>query len=240
MFLIRAALVVLSTIFWGSISLAVSFFDADGREQIATARRWARSLLAVSGIEVAVEGIEKIRPDGSYVFASNHLSYMDTPVILANIPVQFRFLAKRGLFQIPFLGTHLARAGHIPVPRADPRAAIKAMALAAETIRGRGISMLIFPEGGRSEDGNLQTFKEGAAYIAVKAGAPIVPVALMGTREVLPFGSGRIRPGRVTLCIGDPIETRGLTLRDRAALVERVRGDIVEMMAAVTRSSSSI
>jgi 1-acyl-sn-glycerol-3-phosphate acyltransferase len=240
MFLLRATLVVFSTIFWGSISLAVSFFDAEGREQIAIARRWARSLLAMSGVRVTVEGLEKIRPDGSYVFASNHLSYMDTPVILANIPVQFRFLAKRGLFQIPFLGTHLARAGHIPVPRADPRAAIKTMALAAETIRVRGISMLIFPEGGRSEDGKIQIFKEGAAYIAVKAGAPIVPIALIGTREVLPFGSGRIQPGPVTLCIGDPIETSGLTLRDRAALMERIRGEIVEMLGAVTRSSSSI
>ncbi len=231
MFLIRAALIVLSTIFWGSISLAVSFFDHDGRQQIAIARRWARSLLTVSGVRVTMEGIEKIRPDGSYVFASNHLSYMDTPAILANIPVQFRFLAKRGLFQIPLLGTHLARAGHIPVPRADPRAAIKTMNLAADTIRNRGISMLIFPEGGRSEDGNLQPFKEGAAYIAVKAGAPIVPVALIGTREVLPFGSARIRPGLVTVRIGEPIETCGLTMRDRGALVERIRGEIGEMLS---------
>src|SRR5690348_754244 len=106
MFVIRAALIVLSTIFWGSISLVVSFFDSTGRAQIGCARRWAGSLLVISGIAVELDGIERIRPDGSYVFASNHLSYMDTPVVLANIPVQFRFLAKRGLFQIPFLGTH--------------------------------------------------------------------------------------------------------------------------------------
>jgi 1-acyl-sn-glycerol-3-phosphate acyltransferase len=232
MFPIRAALVVLSTIFWGSISLIQSFFDSTGRVQIATARRWARSLLTIGGVRVALDGIEKIRPDGSYVIVSNHLSYMDTPVVLANIPVQFRFLAKRGLFQIPFLGTHLARAGHIPVPREDPRAAVKTLSLAAETIRTRGISMLIFPEGGRSHDGVLRPFKEGAVYIGIKAGVPIVPIALIGTRDVLPFGSGRIRPGRVTLRIGDPIGTSGLTLRDRASVNERVRDQVVGMLSA--------
>mgnify|MGYP000970554742 CR=1 FL=1 len=127
MFIIRALMVVLSTIWWGSLSLILSFSDDTGRKQIGMARRWARSLLTIGGVKVTVEGLEKIRPDGSYVIASNHLSYMDTPVVLANIPVQFRFLAKRGLFQIPFLGTHLARAGHIPVPRDDPRAAVKTM-----------------------------------------------------------------------------------------------------------------
>lgn len=230
MFIVRALLVALSTIFWGSVSLAISFFDQTGRAQIATARRWARSLLTIGGVRVTVEGIEKIRPDGSYVFASNHLSYMDTPVILANIPVQFRFLAKRGLFKIPFLGTHLARAGHIPVPREDPRAAVKTMALAAEMIRTRGISMLVFPEGGRSHDGVLGPFKEGGVYIAIKAGAPIVPMALVGTREVLPFGSGRIQPGHVTLRIGEPIETAAMSPKDRGAVIENVRERVARML----------
>jgi 1-acyl-sn-glycerol-3-phosphate acyltransferase len=230
MFIIRALMVVLSTIWWGSLSLILSFFDDTGRKQIAMARNWARSLLTIGGVKVTLEGIEKIRPGGSYVIASNHLSYMDTPVVLANIPVQFRFLAKRGLFQIPFLGTHLARAGHIPVPREDPRAAVKTMSTAADMIRTRGISMLIFPEGGRSHDGVLRPFKEGAAYIGIKAGAPIVPVALIGTREVLPFGSGRIRPGRVTLRIGDPIETTTLSLKDRGAVTANIREKIVEML----------
>lgn len=230
MFLLRALMVVLSTIYWGSISLVQSFFDSTGRAQIATARRWARSLLHIGGVEVTLDGIGKIRPDGSYVIVSNHLSYMDTPVILANIPVQFRFLAKRGLFQIPFLGTHLARAGHIPVPREDPRAALKTMSLAAETIRNRGISMLVFPEGGRSHDGVLQPFKEGAAYIGIKAGVPIVPIALVGTHQILPFGSGRIQPGHVTLRIGDPIDTAGLTLRERHAVIESVRAQIAAML----------
>jgi 1-acyl-sn-glycerol-3-phosphate acyltransferase len=232
MFVFRALFVVVSTIFWGSLSLVVSFFDATGRAQMNMARRWAKSLLAAGGVRVSVEGLEKIRRDGSYVIASNHLSYMDTPVVLSNIPVQFRFLAKRGLFKIPFLGTHLARAGHIPVPREDPRAAVKTMSVAAEMLRTRGISMLIFPEGGRSRDGVMRPFKEGAAYIGIKAGVPIVPIALIGTRDVLPFGSGHIRPGRVLLRVGEPIETANLALRDRGSVTEQIRARITEMLAA--------
>ncbi len=230
MFLFRALGVVLSTIFHGSWSLALSFFDPTGERQNRVAQRWARSLLWVAGVQVEVEGLPRINPSAGYVIASNHLSYMDTPVVLANIPVQFRFMAKQGLFQIPFLGTHLARAGHIPVPRQDPRAALKTMTLAADIIRTRGISVLVFPEGGRSPDGVLQPFKEGAAYIAIKSGAPLVPAALIGTREVLPFGSGRIQPGRVRLRIGEPIETHSLSLKDRAELTARLQNEIVRLL----------
>ena len=168
--------------------------------------------------------------DGSYVFVSNHLSYMDTPVVLANIPVQFRFLAKRGLFQIPFMGWHLARAGHIPVPRGDARAAVKTMTQAAQIVRERGISLLIFPEGGRSRKGEMRPFMEGAAYIAIRAGVPLVPIGLIGTREVLPYGSGNVRSGHVTMRIGDPISTAQSSLRDRSKLTELLRNQIVALI----------
>lgn len=194
------------------------------------ARAWARVLLWVSGVKVKVEGLEKISRDGSYVFVSNHLSYMDTPVVLANIPVQFRFLAKRGLFQIPFLGWHLARAGHIQVPREDARAAVKTMGLAAKVIRDCEISVLIFPEGGRSRKGALGEFKEGAAFIGVRAGVPLVPMCLKGTREVLPFGSGHIRSGTVIMRIGDPIPTNESSDRDRARLTAELRNRIVALL----------
>lgn len=218
--------VILATIFFGSISLLVSFFDRTGSVQIRVARAWARSLLAAGGVRVRVHGLRRIAPDASYIFVSNHLSYMDTPVMLAHIPVQFRFLAKRGLFQIPFLGQHLSRAGHIPVPRGDPRAAVKTMQRAAETIQKKRISLLIFPEGGRSHDGHLQPFKEGAAYIAIRAGVPIVPVAISGTREVLPFGSGVLKSGLVELHVLEPVDTTGIALKDRGKLTERLRASI--------------
>jgi 1-acyl-sn-glycerol-3-phosphate acyltransferase len=215
--------IVLATIFFGTISLVVSLFDRTGATQIKVARAWAKTLLVTSGVHVMVEGLEKIAPAGSYVFISNHLSFMDTPVVLANIPVQFRFLAKRGLFQIPFLGQHLSRAGHIPVPREDPRAAVNTMQVAAETIQKKKISLLIFPEGGRSHDGDLQDFKEGGAYIAIRAGVPVVPIAISGTRELLPWGSGIVRSGSVKLRILKPIQTTHLNLKDRAMLTEQVR-----------------
>jgi 1-acyl-sn-glycerol-3-phosphate acyltransferase len=230
-----APLIALSTVVYGSLSILVSLFESTGRAQIRVARAWARFLLRVSGVKVRVTGLEHIDPNGSYLFISNHLSYMDTPVVLAHVPVQFRFLAKRGLFQIPFLGHHLSRAGHIPVPREDPRAAVKTLTTAAETIQEKKISLLVFPEGGRSRDGALRTFKEGGAYIAIKAGVPLVPIVLLGTRKVLSYGSGMIRPGNVTLRILKPISTQGRSLKDRRVLTDEVR----ELIAAELSSSPS-
>jgi 1-acyl-sn-glycerol-3-phosphate acyltransferase len=228
--LITDPLIVLATVVYGTASLLVSFFDPARRRQNVVERAWARVLLFVTGVKVRVEGLEKITKDGSYVFVSNHLSYMDTPVALANIPVRFRFLAKRGLFQIPFLGWHLGRAGHIEVPREDARAAVKTMTLAAQVVRDEGISLLIFPEGGRSRDGAMRDFKEGAAFIAIKAGVPLVPIALKGTREVLPFGSGVVNPGTVAMCIGDPIPTSQASTHDRARLTEELRQRIAALI----------
>lgn len=225
---LTAPFVILATIFFGSISLIVSVFDRTGSAQIRVARVWARAILVVGGIRTRVSGLERISPHGSYVFVSNHLSFLDAPVILARIPVQFRFLAKRGLFQIPFLGQHLSRAGHIPVPREDPRAAVKTMQLAAEAIQEKRISLLIFPEGGRAQDGRLQPFKEGAAYIAIRAGVPVVPVALFGTRQALPFGSGALKSGTVELHILEPVLTAGVPLKQRGVLTERLRAAIAK------------
>jgi 1-acyl-sn-glycerol-3-phosphate acyltransferase len=224
--LVTDPLIILATIVFATVSVVVSLFDATGRRQARIAVAWSRTLLGVSGVKAEVEGLENISPDGVYVFASNHVSYMDTPVVLGNIPVQFRFLAKRGLFMIPFLGTHLQRAGHIPVFRGNARQNLKTLGMAAETVQKRGISLLIFPEGGRSQDGALGQFSEGAAYIAIKAGVPLVPLTLLGTRAVLPFGSGLPRPGRVRMLVGNPIPTEGLSLKCRDQLTAQARAQI--------------
>lgn len=224
-------LIILSTILCGTVSVALSLFDRTGRNMIAVARVWARSLLKIARVRVTVEGLDRIDPNSSYVFVSNHLSYMDTPVVLSRIPVQFRFMAKDGLFKIPFLGTHLMQAGHIPVPLGDPRAAVKSLTIAAQTIRDRGVSVLVFPEGGRSMDGVLRNFKEGAAYIAIKAGVPVVPIALVGTRSILAMGSATFRPGAVTLRIGEPVPTSGLTLHDRGEVTAKLRRCVAAMLS---------
>jgi 1-acyl-sn-glycerol-3-phosphate acyltransferase len=230
-------LFILSTFLCGCVSIPLALIDKTGDSSMRVGRVWARSLLWITGVRVTVEGLEKIDLNRNYLFCSNHLSYMDTPVVMSNIPAQFRFLAKKGLFQIPFLGTHLSQAGHIPVPLEDPRAAVKTMTTAAAVIQKRGISMLIFPEGGRS-DGVLQPFKEGGAFIAIKAGVPLLPIALIGTREVMAMGSPVFHPfRRVTLRIGDPIPTDGLTTRDRGRLTEAVREQIVAMLARPSETS---
>src|SRR5262245_45097234 len=148
--LITDPLIIIATVILGSLNLAVSLFDRGGRKQVAIARFWSRVLLRIAGVKMTVEGVEKIDRSHSYVFVSNHVSFMDTPVVLAHIPVEFRFLAKKGLFNIPFLGYHLKRAGHIPVPRDNPRHAVRTMTESARMIRERDISVLIFAEGGRS------------------------------------------------------------------------------------------
>jgi len=221
-------LIILVTIAFGSVSFVASFFDSTGRLPNKFARPWGRWLLRVARVRLTVEGIEKIDPRESYVFVANHRSYMDIPAILATIPVEFRFYAKKGLFLIPFLGTHLKRAGHLPVVRGDARASVKSMTLGAQLIRDRRISMLLFPEGGRSRDG-MRAFKEGAAYIAIKAGVPVVPLGLTGTRNVLPVGSNYVRGGPVILKIGDPIPTAGMKLQDRVQLTEMLCRQVTEL-----------
>ena len=228
-YLIIDPLIILATVFMGSLSLAAAFIDRSGNTSHCLARVYGRIVLSVSGMRVRVEGLENIPREGGCVVASNHLSFTDTPLLLARIPLQFRFLARSGLLRVPFIGGHLRRAGHISVPLEDVRGSLKAMSEAARMVRDRGVSALIFPEGGRSE-GELQEFKEGAAYIAIKAGVPVVPVAIQGTREVLPRGSLVVRPGKVLLRIGTPIPTTGLTLQDRTRLTADLRARIAALM----------
>lgn len=233
--LITDPLVVLSTVVMATLSVIASLFDSSGRAQHAIARAWARMLLVVFRVKPTVVGAEKLRPESSYVFASNHQSYVDTPVILANIAEQFRFLAKEELFGIPFLGHHLKRAGHVSVPREDVRASLRALSEAARIVREQSVSVLVFPEGERT-DGTLRDFKEGAAYIAIKSGAPIVPLAIEGTRQVMTPHTWVIRGGPVRLTVGEPIPTEGLTLKDRASLTAAVREQIAGMLGVKRQS----
>ena len=227
--LFSTPLILLSTVVMWICSVVCSLFDRTGNSQHRMARVWGRLLLAASLIRVHVEGLENLDGPGPYVFVSNHASLMDIPAILAYLPYQFRFFAKKVLYKVPFIGWHLRRAGHIPVDRANARASLKSMSEGARIVAGRGISVLLFPEGGRAPQG-LREFKEGAAYIAIKAGVPAVPMALVGMREKLPMGSIHLRSGRVTLRIGKPITTAGLKLQDREALTVRLYGEIAGML----------
>jgi 1-acyl-sn-glycerol-3-phosphate acyltransferase len=224
--LVRAPLVILATAVMGTLSLIASLWDKDGRQQLAIARLWARMLLWAAGARVTVVGREKLDPAGTYVICPNHVSYMDTPVLLTYIPVNFRFMAKEELLSIPFIGGHLKRAGNISVPLDDPRAALRVLSAASKAMQENGVSMLVFPEGGRSESGQLREFKDGAAYLAIKAQAPLVPLALIGVRDILPMHSHHLKPGRVTLRIGDPIPTAGCKPADRTELTARLHAAV--------------
>ena len=227
--LFSTPLIALATIFMGTLSMIASLFDSSGHTQHRLARGWGRMLLAVSFIKVKVEGLERLDRGRSYVFAANHGSYMDIPALLSVLPFQFRFFAKKGLYRIPFLGTHLKRAGHLPVDRSNARNSLKSMSEGAQIIASRGLSVLLFPEGGRSDRG-LRDFREGAAYIAIKAGVPAVPVALVGMRDLLPKGSIHLRSGRVTVRIGDPIPTAAMKSADRLELTSRLHAEVARML----------
>jgi 1-acyl-sn-glycerol-3-phosphate acyltransferase len=227
--LISAPLIVLFTTVMASLSLLSGIFNRDGRTQHTYARIWSEWLLKLAFVRLKTFGMEKLRMDGSYVLVSNHCSYLDIPVILSSVPVQIRFFAKKGLFSIPFLGWHLRHAGHLEVVRGDARASLRSMTEGARLIRERGISVVLFPEGGRTPIPGIRPFKEGAAHIAIKAGVPVVPVGLVNVRNALPMGSMLLRPVTVEIHIGDPIETADLRPSDRGSLNDKLQAQVIEL-----------
>jgi 1-acyl-sn-glycerol-3-phosphate acyltransferase len=222
-------LIYLYTAVCGTFSLCGSFFDAHGRWQHGCARTWSWLILTTGRIHLSVEGLENVDPDQTVIFCSNHPSAMDIPILFVSLPVQFRFLAKRVLFHVPFLGWHLRRSGHIPIDRGRPREALKGFDQAAKRIK-EGRPVVVFPEGSRSRTGEMLPFKSGTFYLAILSGVPVVPVSLVGSREVLKPDSLHIRAGRVRVVIHKPISTAGLTVHDAGALSKRVREVIVSSL----------
>jgi len=215
-------LIYLYTAIMGSLSLLSSFFDRGGRMQHWFAVHWSRMILATAGVRVRVEGVEHIDPSQAAVYAANHLSALDIPVLYSCLPGQFRIMAKRELFSYPFMGWHLTRSGQIPIDQGDARASLRSLNRASESLR-HGMPLMIFPEGGRSADGHMQPFMGGAFYMAIKAQAPVVPVVLVGNDGLLPMNSFHLRPGQVQMVIAEPIPTTGMVPRQMDELAARVR-----------------
>jgi len=210
---------------------------ATRRHQHNAARFWSRMLLRFSGIRWEIIGLEKIPVGLPCVFAVNHLSLADTPVLMALLPVSFRFLAKESLWKVPIIGGHLRRGGHIAVKRDQARQAARSLVEAARMVRDRGLSVLVFAEGTRST-GQLQSFKSGAAHIAIHAEAPLVPLALSGTPDVLPKGARMLRPAKVLLRIGEPIRTVGLGAQDRDRITDQLRERVSALLGEIMHRSS--
>lgn len=223
----RAPLFFLSTAIFGSLSLLASLWDKSGKAQHAIARRWGGVVVWLSGASVTLLNADRL--DGRVaVYVANHLSYSDTPVIFASLPFQFRIVARHDLFKLPFIGWHLRRSGQVPVNVTNPRASVSSLGGAVKTLRA-GMPLFIFPEGGRSATGHLASFMNGPAFMAIRTGLPIIPLALIGTYELLPMHSMEFHPVPVTLAIGQPIETSGYSMKQIDELTARVSEEICRL-----------
>ena len=218
-------LVILETGCMSIAAILTSVFDREGRYVHKVARAWARGILFSSRITVSVEGLSHIDPARSYIFMPNHLSNFDIPLLLAHLPVQFRWLAKKELFKIPIFGFALKCAGYISIDRSNLRSAIGSLDRAADYIQ-KGVSMTLFPEGTRSHDGDLGSFKKGGFVIAANSGIPIVPIALHGTWEIMSKKGFHIQSGHAVLEILNPIETSQPGTKNRDTLMVEVRNAI--------------
>jgi 1-acyl-sn-glycerol-3-phosphate acyltransferase len=212
--------------FWtglcGSLSLLVSLFEKSGRFQHRIAQSWARGCLFFSGARLTVHGAENLLQYPVAVYASNHTSYMDTPVVFATLPFQFRILAKKELWSIPFIGWHLNRSGQLPIDTVNTHATLSSLGAAARALRA-GMPLFVFPEGGRTSTGELQPFLSGAAFLAIRAQVPLVPINLSGVYDLLPIHTRHFYPCPVTLTVGEPISTAGMTIRQAADLTAQLR-----------------
>jgi len=230
-YLILDPLIFFYTFALGSVSLAASFSDPKGERQHSIARTWARWILGTAMCPVRVVGLENVDASRPAIYAANHISALDIPLLYAHLPLHFRILAKQELFRYPFIGGHLKRSGQFPVDQSNARASIRSLSKAIDGLK-QGLPLVIFPEGGRAADGHITPFMSGAFYASIKAQVPVVPMAIIGTFEALPMNTYHIRPRELMLMIGSPISPEGYTIRDLDALSERTQHAIEEMYYA--------
>ena len=223
--LARSPLFFLATGVFGCMSLAASCFEKDGRLQHIIARQWARASLRVAGAPVTVIGRENLLPVA--VYTSNHTSFMDTPLVFSSLPFQFRILAKQSLWKWPFIGWHLRRSGQIPLDE-EGSGSVAGLNRAIRVLKS-GMPLFIFPEGGRTKDGQVQPFMRGPAYLSIRARIPLVPIALIGTFELLPIHTHHFRPRPVKLVIGKPIDPSAYTIRQTDELTAKLRDEILHL-----------
>ncbi len=227
---IWTALVALAvTLPCASAVLAVAAFRSSARLIDAIIRFWGRTIVRAAGIELSAENAGLIDRDKRYILIANHYSYFDIPCIFAAIPQPIRFMAKVSLFKIPIFGWALHKSGFIPIDRKNRRTAVKSFDLAGERIR-KGNTIVIFPEEGRTRERTMREFQRGAFLLAIKSGLPIVPMAIDGTYDVMPARRWSIKPGKVTIRVTPPIETDGLSVRDKDALLTESRARIHKLL----------
>jgi 1-acyl-sn-glycerol-3-phosphate acyltransferase len=226
---LQSPLLLLVTAVCATTALLVSYVDKNGRVQHAIARFWGWSAVHISFSRLRVEGAENFRKQPVAVYASNHTSFMDTPVIFAALPFQFRILAKKSLWRWPLIGWYLGRSGQMPIDLDNAQATLVSLGGAVKALR-EGMPLFIFPEGGRTETGALKPFQPGAAYLAIRAQVPLVPMALKGIFDLLPIHTRHFYPSKLIMRVGKPIETKGMSVRESVELTERLRAAIQALL----------
>lgn len=229
--LFHLPLMTVTTALCALMALSVSLVEKSGRMQHRIARFWARLMIRFGATSLTIQGAENLHKFPVAVYAANHTSYMDTPVIFAALPFQFRILAMKALWGMAFIGWYLHRSGQLPVDTNNPRATLSSLAAAARSLRA-GMPLFLFPEGARTSDGELKPFLSGAAYLAIRAQVPLVPIAIVGAYELLPIHTHHLFPSPVTLSVGEPIATQGMTLRQADELTAQLRAAIQSLIDA--------
>lgn len=230
-FWLQAPVFFASTVFFGSLSLAASLFEKDGKVQHRIAQAWAETSVAITGCPITITGVENLKKHKVAVYACNHLSYMDTPVIFSALPFQFRIVARHDLWKLPFIGWHLRRSGQVPVNVDNPRASISSLGSAVKTLKS-GMPLFIFPEGGRTKTGHPSAFLNGPAFMAIRAQVPMVPMAIIGTHELLPMHTAQFYPVPITIAVGEPIDTSNYSMRQVDELTQRLSDEICRLYYA--------
>lgn len=218
------------TLFFSILTLLdIMFFRKDEKKAQIFPRTWGKTICRMVGVSVRIVGAENLSPDQTYIFVGNHVSQFDIFSFQGYSPHDFRWIAKKELFRIPFFGPAMRKAGIISIDRSQGREAMKSLNRAAEQIAA-GTSVLIFPEGTRSRDGSLQPFKTGAITLAIKAGVPVVPIGFVGTYTILPKGKLLPKCGEIVIRIGLPIPTSGYKPKDKQELAENLHKRVADLL----------
>src|SRR5271166_5814974 len=215
-------LVWLYTLVMGILALPGGLFDRSGRRLHWFSRAWSWLIMKTILSPVKVTGLDKIDASKPHVYAANHASALDIPVLYVNLPFQFRIAFKKELLSNPVVGWHLKRSGQVCIDQQNPSHSISSIRAALKGLKA-GLPLVIFPEGGRTPDGEIKPFLSGAFFLAIKAQVDVVPVALVGTYELLPMNTYHIKSRPLEMRVGEPISTTGLTLRDMEALSVKVQ-----------------
>ncbi|MBP1596214.1 MAG: (acyl)-sn-glycerol-3-phosphate acyltransferase [Acidobacteria bacterium] len=218
----------LSTAFWATVSVLGSLFSNSGRLQHFCMRRWSRDNLWLSRARVEIEGLQNIDCSRPQLLIANHSGLHDILSLAAHLPIQFRWVAKKSLFRVPFMGWHMRRSGYIPIDRENPRDAARSIVSAAGIIRS-GVNAIAFPEGTRSRNGDLGKFHSGAFALALRTGVPLVPVTLEGSWRVITPKTLRVNPGVIIrIKIDRPVDVTSYQRSEKL----RLMGDVFVTMSA--------